>query len=233
VPYANLTGTSATGNKFRLGVTNEYIKAVAAKIRARNNADTADAPLVGSKISSSGNSIGLNEAAAGSGADWTLDIARPTTGMTGATTITLPPDLAPNTGFALTVTSASAGNIVLGYSSVAAATNLDISDTTSLAFGSTSPVAMFTLPANYIIKMVTVYVDTAFTGGTPTMSVGITGTLSKYVSAAQVDLLQADIFQIYPNLAASASAENLIITYAAGGATAGAARVIVDYTLPS
>jgi hypothetical protein len=107
-------------------------------------------------------------------------------------------------------------------------------DTTTLAFGDTSPKAMFTLPANAVVNCVRVTIDTTF-NGTPTLSVGTSGTPSKYVASTQVDLKQPALtqFEIYPAIAANASTEALQITYAAGGATAGSARVELFYCNPN
>jgi hypothetical protein len=93
---------------------------------------------------------------------------------------------------------------------------------------------MFTLPSGAVITAVRVVVDTPFNGA-PSLSVGITGTTSKYMSSTQVDLT-ADaktVFEVEPGEPAPGGAENLIATYAAGGATAGSARILVDYVIPS
>jgi hypothetical protein len=41
------------------------------------------------------------------------------------------------------------------------------------------------------------------------------------------------VFEVYPGIAANGSTESIIATYAAGGATAGAARIEVDYCVPT
>ena len=126
-----------------------------------------------------------------------------------------------------------AGIIELEFVSAASTASLQARDTTALAFGSSSPVAMFTLPANAVVDRITIIVDTAFNGA-PSMSVGITGTTSKYVASTQVDLTKVakTRFDIHPAEQASGSTEALIITYSAGGASAGAARVDVIYSVP-
>jgi hypothetical protein len=105
-------------------------------------------------------------------------------------------------------------------------------DTTTLAFGSSSPLSLFTLPANAVIASIRIIVDTAF-NGTPSLSIGITGTTSKYVASTQVDLTVARSYEIYPDLVAAGSTEALIATYAASGASSGSARILVDYSIPS
>lgn len=225
--YLDLLGT--LGAKFQLGLAGLLLKSTGGKIRARNAADNADAPLVGSTIEASGDSLTLNEDATGSGADWKLTISRRSTGMTQDLVFKMPADYGTN-GYFL----AGDGAGGLSFQPSAAATNLEATDTTSLVFGSSSPLAMFTLPANALVIKVQVVVDTAF-NGTPSLSIGVTGTLSKYLASTQVDLTAAasTVFEVSPGLAANGSAENLIATYAAGGASAGAARLLVTYVIPS
>ena len=227
--FIDLLGTTFDKLQVGIGATAVSIKQVAGKLRARNKADTADAPLVGSIIASSGDIMELNEDAAGAGADWKMTLARPAAGMTAARTITFPGE-APTAGFAL-VTDATGQ---LSFSAIAAGNDKVITDTTTLAFGSVSPLAMFNLPANAVVHGVGVVIDVAFNGA-PSLSVGIAGTVSKYLGATSVDLTQpaAISFDVEPSLASVGTIEALIATYAAGGATAGSARLLVSYSIPS
>lgn len=225
--FRDLFGT--VFSKFQLGIGGVQIKHVSNKLRARNALDTADAPVVGSTLAASGDSLQLNEDAAGSGADWLYTLQRPAAGMTAAVALTLPVD----DGSPAQVLQTD-GSGALSWLTVAAGTDKVVTDTTSMAFGSSSPVSMFTLPANAVVEAVRVIIDTAF-NGTPTMSVGITGTTSKYMGSTQNDLTAAaeTVFEVNPGKASVGTTEALIITYAAGGASAGAARVEVDYVIPS
>lgn len=227
--FLDLIGT--TYSKLQIGIDAAALnlKAATGKLRARNKADSADVPIVGSVIAASGDFLELNEDAAAAGADWKYTLARPAAGMTAARTITLPPD-AGTPGFA--VTTDGAGN--WSYTAIAAGNDKIITDTTTLAFGSASPLAMFTLPANAVVSSVKVVIDTAF-NGTPSLSIGVAGTVSKYLGATQVDLTQAatTAFEAEPALAPVGTTEALIATYAAGGATVGSARLLVSYSIPS
>ena len=227
--FLDVLGT--TYNKIQIGIDSAALnlKAVSNKVRARNKADSADAPLVGSVIAASGDFLELNEDAANAGADFKFTLARPATGMTAPVTLTFP-TTAGTAAQALTTD----GSGVLSWVTVAAGNDKIVTDTTSVAFGSTSPTSMFTLPANAVISEVAVIVDTAF-NGTPSLSVGIAGTTSKYLSSTQVDLTQPAMtaFEIQPGIASVGTTEALIFTYAAGGASAGAARVLVSYSIPS
>jgi hypothetical protein len=76
-------------------------------------------------------------------------------------------------------------------------------------------------------------VDTSF--DTPaTVSIGITGTVSKYGPTSAWDLQAAakTSFGYKPNEPA-AGAESMIATYSAAGATVGAARILTTYVIPS
>jgi hypothetical protein len=138
------SGLKGTGlSRFRLGLAGFYLATVSNKIRALLSDGTTDAPLVGSKVSSSGDSIGLNEDAASTGSDWTLDIARPATGMTQAVQIILPSGAAPTVGQRLSVASAAAGVITLAYQDTAIVQDLT-SGATVAAPGSGTVVVTYT-----------------------------------------------------------------------------------------
>jgi hypothetical protein len=225
--FTDLLGTTRAYFKIG-GTTGVRLKNNSGNLEVRNTGDSADAAVTASKVNVSGDVIDINSDAAGSGADWKYTVQRPASGMTAAVTLTLPPD--DGTSGQVLQTD---GNGVLTWVS-AGATGLALKmDTTSLAFGSTSPVAMFTTGAADIIDHIDVIIDTAF-NGTPSASVGITGTTSKYMAATDLDLTAAagTVFTVHPGLGA-AGAESLIITYSAGGASAGAARFIVFYGTPA
>lgn len=217
------------GTALQFGINGLQLKNTGDKIRARNAADDADVPLVGSSIQASGDSLTLNEDAAGAGDDWSMTISRPDTGMTQNLTFKMPA----NYGTAdFVLKTDGAGNLSWGAS--ASATNLEATDTTDLEFDSTGTVAMFQLPANAVVRLAAVVVDAPF-DGTPSLSIGVTGELSRYLGSTQVDLTAAagTVFEVDPAAAAEATAQDLIATYSAGGATEGAARMLVSYVIPS
>lgn len=223
----DLIGTSA--NAFRVALGGFLLKNNSGNVIIRNTGDTADAELTASKVNVSGNAIELNSDAAGTSADWKYTLQRPSSGMTSAVTLTLPTDDGSPSQVLQTDGSGS-----LSWVSLAGTSEKISCDTTSLAFGSTSPITLFTLPANAVIRCVRVIVDTAF-NGTPSLSVGIAGTTSKYLSSTQVDLTYPaqTVFEAYPGRASVGTTEALIATYASGGATAGAARIEIEYVVPS
>lgn len=227
--FLDLLGTTYTKLQIGLGASALALKVASGKLRARNAADSADVAVVGSIIAASGDSIEINEDASGSGADRKYTIARPASGMAGDLSITLPADVGTN-GFALVTNGAG----VTSWQAVAGGNDREITDTTSIAFGSAGTVAMYTHPANAVVQAVKVVIDTPF-NGVPSLSVGITGTLSKYLAASAVDLTAAagTSFEVDPGVVANGSAESIIATYAAAGATAGAARILMTYVIPS
>lgn len=224
--WLDLLGTLK--DSLRLGLSGVRLKNSAGNLLVRNTGDSADAEATMSKLNVSGNVIDINSDAAGAGADWKFTIQRPASGMTAAVTLTLPID----DGTPGQVLSTD-GSGVLSWASAGSTASSIKQDTTSLAFGTASPVTMFSTGAADVISKVKVVIDTAF-DGTPTASVGIAGTTSKYMAATEMNLNAAagTVFEVDPGLAAQ-GAESLIITYAAGGATAGAARFLVEYSTPA
>lgn len=224
--WENIFGTLSSYFKIG-GAAGVRLKNNGGNLIVRNTGDSADAAITADAVHVSGNSFDINSDAAGAGADWKVTIQRPTSGMTADVVLTLPVD----DGTANQVLQTD-GNGVLSWASAASTTACTTRDTTSLAFNSSSPVTMFTLPANAVLDKVTVIVDTAF-DGTPSLTVGKSGSTSKYVGSTDVDLATAGGYVVHNTQAPAGSTEALIITYSQGGATVGAARVIVDYSIPA
>lgn len=224
--FADFLGTTLAF--FRIGITGPRLKNDSGDLAVRNSADSADAEITASRVNVSGNDLIINSDAAGSGADWAYTIARPASGMTAAVALTLPID---NGSPSQVLATDGDGN--LSWESAGSTASSIKLKSTAIAFGASSPVTMFTTGAGDIIETIDVVIDTPF-DGTPTLSVGISGTASKYFAATQLDLsaTAATTFTVHPGLGAQ-GAEALIATYSAGGATAGAARVIVHYATPA
>lgn len=224
--YTDLLGTTST--TFKIGV-NHLIKAITGGFAVRNAADSADGKIQASQFEASGDTgLIINSDAAETGSDYKITINRPTSGMGASYTLTLPV----NDGSPSQVLSTD-GSGVLSWASAGSTADKIGVDTTALAFGTASPLALFTTPANAIIEKIQVIIDTAF-DGTPTLTVGITGTTSKYMTATQ-NILTATAgtgYESNPRLPATAG-ESLIATYSAGGATVGAARILIHYFVPT
>lgn len=229
--FLDLVGTSF--NKLRIGLLGPFVKDNAGTVEARNALDSAYAAIAAALFKTYGNDFELNSGAAGSGADWKFTLRRPSSGMTHALVVALPAgDPAP--GQALTVASFAGDVITLQYTTIAPGTDKLVVDTTTLAFGNASPLNLFTKPDGAVIASVEVVIDTPF-NGTPSLSVGVSGQTSKYLSSTALDLTgaAATSYASRPNVVAGAGTEALIATYAAGSASAGAARILVSYVIPS
>lgn len=220
--WLDLFGTLKS--KLNLGLSGVTLKDASGNLLVRNNADSADAQITASQLNNSGNFIVLD-----SDATETLTLAK-NGSQSSAYTLTFP-DTAGSPGQVFSTDGS--GN--LSWVSAGGSTDQYVAvDTTTLAFGDGATVAMFTLPANAIVKAVETVVDTAF-DGTPSMSVGVSGTTSKYMASTQVDLSAAakTSFEVSPNEQAVGTTEDLIISYTSGSATQGAARVLVSYVIPA
>jgi len=237
---SDLAGTFSS--YFRIGKTGPRLKNNAGALNVRDTGDTADAALTAAagtfsgavtatvlNLTASAGTITLNSGAAGSGANWTYILQRPTTGMTASVTLTLPID----DGTAGQILQTDGAGVLSWVSAGSTAASLTV-DTTSVVFGSSTPVTMFTLPVNAVVEIVRVYVDTAFNAtGPANLTIGLAGNTAKYMGAGEVDLTAVAVYEVVPSLVAVGSTEALIVTFSAGtGASAGAARVEVFYTVP-
>lgn len=225
--WKDLLGTSKSF--FQLGFSGPKLKDASGGLAVRNPADTADAAVTASRLNVSGDVLVLNSDAAAAGPDWTYTLQRPATGMAGAVVLTLPV----NDGSPGQVL-ATDGNGLLSWADAGTTASALKADTTTVGFGSAATVAAFTLPAGNVVDHVDVVVDQAFDGG-PSLSLGVAGEASKYLSATDIDLTQAagTLFRAHPGRPPAGGDEALQIAFAAGGAAMGSARVIVHYALPA
>jgi len=224
--FTDLLGTSL--DFFRIGLNGIRLKLSSGKLVVRNSADTADAQVDASRFAASGTAIDLNTASSSSGGNFPYTVSAPTTGMSAAVNLRLPPTLG-SPGQVL----GTDGSITSWVSAASTASCLSV-DTTTLNFNSAATVAMFSLPANAQVLKVRFIITTAFNTAA-TASVGVAGATSEFMGANQLALnsVAGDIYEVNPTVAASGSAKSLIITYAAAGATAGSAQVLVYYSIPA
>ena len=223
--FKDLKGT--TENIFR--ISNNAWKGITGGMAARNSADNADVKVQASQFESTSNTgLIINADAASSGADWSITLNRPSSGMTANYTLTLPVD----DGSPSQVLQTDGSGVLSWVSGSGSVADKMSVDTTSIAFGTATPITLFTTPSNAIVHRVQVVIDTPF-NGTPTLTVGVAGTTSKYMSSGQNVLtgIAKDIYESNPG--ETASSEALIATYAAGGASVGAGRILVYYSVPA
>lgn len=224
--FADLIGT--TLGYFRIGKSGPRLKDNTGELRIRNSADSADVAVTADQYKATGD-VGLviNSGAAGSGSDWSFTLQRATSGMTADVVLTLPP----NDGSPGQVLSTDGSGVTSWVSAASTAASLTL-DTTTISFGASSPVSLFTLPANAIIDHVDVIVDTAF-DGTPTLTVGVSGDTARFMGAGDNALGEIAVWRTHPGIEAVGTTEALIATYSSGGATVGSARVVVAYAVPN
>jgi hypothetical protein len=222
----DLVGTSESS--FKIEKAGVLLKNATGNLSIRATDDSADAGITADLVSVSGDILEINSDAAGTGDDWKLTLQRPATGMTANVALTFPADDG-TTGQVL----ATDGSGVLSWTSAGNTSLCVKADTTTLAFDSSSSVDLFSTGAADIIRTIQVIVDTSF-NTVATVSIGITGTASKYAAATKIDLTAAagSIFEINPALAAQ-GVEALKATYSANSATAGSARILIDYVTPA
>ncbi len=219
--WKDLIGTVLTS--FKIGLTGNTIDTNAGRLRVRDTGNTAFSAIATLRADVTGDTLVLNSESAN-----TYTLRRP---VAQAVPLAL---IFPATAGSAGQVMGTDGNGNLSFVSAGSTADREGIDTTTLAFGDTSPKPMFTLPANAVVNSIRVTIDTAF-NGTPTISVGTSGSVSKYVASNQVDIKQpaATIFEIYPGLTPVGTTETLQITYAAGGATTGSARIEVFYCNPN
>lgn len=196
------------------------IKAVTGKISFRNYNDSADVEVQASKVTASAGQVQLGDA--------TNIVLNIPTGLSASYSLTLPDsDGSPNQVLS------TDGSGILNWVSAASNASSATTDTTSISAGSGSTVSMLTIPAGAIISQVQVIVDTPFDGA-PSLSVGLQGGSSSLFAAANTIFLnEANCYISMPHELASASAENVEAYFHAGGATVGAARILLTYSVPA
>lgn len=226
--WLDLKGTSET--KFRLGKTGSLLKQQGSAIAFRDKTDVSYVDISCEFVNINGNEIYFNSFASDVGDDRTMVLLRPTTGMLAYTEYTLPPN--PIDGYFLKV---DASGVMSWDAVVSAPTNTIMTDSTSFDFSSVSPIPMFSLPANAVVHSVDVIVDTAFDGVSPQIRVGPNATPAKYMDYLDSDLqaLAESRFTATPNKIPLGVSEALEASFSFGGATVGAGRIIVSYSIPA
>jgi hypothetical protein len=226
--FADIWGT--VKSTFQISIGGVKLKNNAANLEVMAADGTTPAAITVSLLNITGESFVINSDAAEAAADWKYTIQRPAAGMTASVVLTLPTD----DGSAGQVLQTD-GSGVLTWASAAATTDLVHVNSTSVAFNTGSPVSLFTLPANAVVHNVEVIIDTPFVNGTPTISVGVAGTVSKYLGTTDVNLkgTAKDRYMTHPGEAAVGGTEALIATLVPDTCDAGAVRVLVYYSTPA
>lgn len=222
--FSDLVGT--VRGYLRLGLTGVRLKNETGNLRIRNSGDSADAEATASKINVTGKDIVID-------VDGDALTLSGNGSQSGALQVVLPAAKGTDGQILRQKAGTAAGVIELEWATAGDTSSAGKIDTTTIAFGASSPVTLFSTGAGDIIEKIQVIVDTPFNGA-PSLSIGIAGSASKYMGATDLDLTAAatTVFEVTPGLTAQGS-EALIATYAAGGATAGSARVLVTFATPA
>lgn len=221
--WNDLFGTTAA--YFRLGFTGVRLKNSGGNLVVRNAGDSADASVTASKLLNTGSDIDI-------GTTNVLTVSK-NVAQVGAVQVIWPAAKATDGQVLGQKAGTGAGIIELEFVSAASTASADKVDTTGLVYNSSGTVAMFSTGAADIITRIQIIVDTAFNGTTPAVSIGISGTVSKYLASSQVDLATIGVYEVTPGLVAQ-GAEAMIATFTAGGgASTGAARILVYFSTPA
>lgn len=215
---SDLAGTLR--NSFRIGLN--LFKSVSGAIEARNKDDTADVAVVGREFH-------IRDPNSGFVYKVTIPSTSPAY-LSGDLEFVLPPDNGSSNQALLTDGS---GNTYWG--TVATGANAMKSQEEVITPASGGSTSVFIPPQGAIIHRVMVSVETAFDGA-PTIEIGVTGQTARYMQSTQNEL---DVINqvwenqpMYKDNDATPANREVLITFAAGGATVGAARVVVTYSNP-
>jgi len=224
--FTDLWGTLKS--TFQIELNGVKLKNNSANLEVMAADGTTPAGVTASKVSITGEILEINSDAAGADADWKYTVQRPAAGMTAAVTLTLPPD----DGSANQVLQTD-GSGVLTWASAASTSSSVKCDTTTVAFDGGTPVALVTLPANSIVHQIEVVIDTPYNGLAPTLSVGVAGTVSKFMGTTEVNLkgTAKDRYASHPGEAAGA--DEIIATLVPSTADTGSVRVLVFHSVPA
>lgn len=211
--FMDIKGTSQQSLQIQKG--GARVKNASGVIQIRNAADGAFADLVAQILKAAGNSLELNTAAAGAGADWKMTLARPATGMTAAVTYTLP--AAPINGNVLTTDGS--GNLSWaapastgGKADLGRATQLAADTSKTLLAGSVGQ----SIFLHTLIGRITQVFDVD-----PLLSVGDITNPSSVIAASQYDLSTMSVGDVIsvPHGAGLTTAEALTATFGAAPTT--------------
>lgn len=176
------------------------LKNNAGAVQVRDSTDAAHADFEAKSLKAHGTNIttGVKLAAPG--------------GMGASITLTLPSTVgSPGQN----LQTDGAGGLGWGYSQP----NADLTDTTNFTQASASPLAMFTPPANALLREVGVLVSSPAAGGSPTISIGTASQPALYAATSDIDLKAAGLYVIPVYADVGATPDPIIATIVANGQT--------------
>lgn len=213
---ADLIGTIS--DYFQLSLTGPRLKNNSGNLQIRNSGDTAYAEITADALSLAGTNSGTTKLSVPADAVAELVL----------------PDGLPSTNDVLAAVSVAGSVVTLDWTPVSIASNQVLAQEEVVAYNASSPVAIFTPPANARILTVSVEVEATFDGAGANMSVGVAGSTSRYMGTTEIDLTIAAIFEKRVNYEEDGTPDAIIVTFNPGsGGSQGSARVTITYANPS
>lgn len=211
--FGDVFGTLAS--YFRIGP-------IATALRLKNSSGVLDIRNAGD---SAWASAGMHTAKIfGTNASNSVSLVAPGS-LASAYTLTLPPDDG-STGQVLRTD----GSGTLTFVDVVS--NSDLVAVEAFTEATSSPLTVFTAPANAIITAVRVVVSVAAGGGSPTISVGFSGTPEAYMATAENDLKNTGVYEVAPQISVGGSPLAVIATITPSSQTFTGA-IYIHYTNPA
>lgn len=196
---SRLTGTFQ--DVFGIGKNGVKIKNSGGNLHVRNDSDTAFSDLASKSAKLQGNNAA------------------------NGVTITAPDSLGSNVTLILPSNSGASGQALI-TDGTGTLTFQDVSSdadkTVSIDFdqATTSPATLLTPSQNWVIKEITIVVDTAAGSGTPSLTVGIAGDTDLYVAPGDLDLLNSATYIVDANVELTAATpDDIIVTITPSGQT--------------
>lgn len=152
-------------------------------------------------------------------------------------TLTAPADLSGNVSFTLMSADGSPGQFIKTDGS----NNLSFADSSSNGIlaadtdftqASSSPLSLLTPPANSIIVEIIVKVTSAASGGSPTLSIGVSGTVERDMAASEINLKAVGNYHVSPETEVGETPAAMIATITPDSQSF-AGKIIVCYSTPA
>ena len=223
VNYSNQGGTTQASFVVGGPVNGITLKLTSGALEVMNASASSDTSVTASLIDLSAST---NQIVLGSANTHPLTLSSGT--PTATWTLTLPVSSG-TSGYVLSTDGTGITSWVAAASTAPALKNF----ITTVPYNGSSPIAIDTLPGGCVIDHVVVINDTAWTDPTATLSVGITGNVSKYVGTSDNYLSFTDRFNVDSSNPADASPETINVYFNAGTSSAGSTRVEVWYFTPT
>ena len=159
----------------------------------------------------------------------------PTTISSGTTTEAVQVTLPPDNGAPGDILYTDGSGVTTWAAPPGGATNIVQTVRKAIAFGDSSPITLFNLPADAVVQEVSVLVNTGYDGTAPQITVGIAGNTSKFTAAIDANLKVIGSYAVTAcrRVATSGSPQALIATYVADSSAAGAGFIDITYVVPT